>query len=252
MAFHNTDVKKVMVCSETSKKRLFNDYNLSGEVAKKIQSVKLGYNISRFSINGLGKIEAKKELLKKFGLNENTKILLFVGGISDHKGQRELISSLEEISKAYKDVILILVGKDSGDQKYCEELIKNKNLTGHVLITGSVSDKELGVIFKASDVYTSAATEGFGINQVEAMGMELPLVAWDRGAVKELFEDSKEGFLVTNRNDFVQKTILLLRDDKLRQKISENAKKHAEKTYSWQVVGEKIAETYFTIINKSG
>lgn len=234
-AIWNPSVKTIFINSEYSRDALVRGQNVPVSLTSKIEALKLGYNIARF---GTGTDEKRHD-----------PVLLFVGGISDHKGQRDLIRAMPQILKSVPNTILVLVGKDAGDLTYCKKEALRLGIAQSVTFKGSTSDKELGILFRTADLYISAAIEGFGINQVEAMAMGLPLVAWDKGAISELFTDGEEGFLVKNEGEFIERTLLLLQDPELRKAMGERAKRHAEKTYSWEALAERVAETYNSILS---
>ena len=251
-AFYDKNVRRVFINSQYSKDLVVSGYKLPEMIADKIRAVRLGQNIKRFGLNDGTKKENKTRLIEKFNIGNKqlNPFLLFVGGISSHKGQVELIESVTLLMKDFPFLGLILVGKDAGDMANCQKAIKNLNLENNVFIVGGISDNDLGTIFRAADIYASAATEGFGINQVEGMAMGLPLVARDKGAVKELFKNNEAGFLVNNRNDFIDKIKLLAKDDGLRLKMGEAAREYSKNMFSWEKLGSLVAETYSEIIEK--
>ncbi|MCX6702714.1 MAG: glycosyltransferase family 4 protein [Candidatus Wolfebacteria bacterium] len=250
LAFYDKNIRRIFINSRYSKNVVVSQYKLGRETADKISAVKLGFNTGRFGKTEMSGADAKKIIFDKFNI-QNNKInlfLLFVGGVAIHKGQRELIDSMAVLTKEFPDVGLLIAGKDAGDMDNCREAITSHNLNNNVFLLGSVDDRDLGIIFKGTDIYASAAMEGFGINQVEAMAMGLPLVARDKGAVSELFENGKQGFLANNRNDFIEKLKLLIKDGSLRTAMGEKAKKHSYKKFSWDKLGEAISDSYSEIL----
>jgi glycosyltransferase involved in cell wall biosynthesis len=247
-AIYDRNIRKIFINSELSKKTLIADYQIPNDIAQKIMAVKLGFNIKRFRFENISQQEAKNKLAQKIKLTPQSFIISFIGGIAPQKGQAELIQTMPTLINQYPNLFLILIGKNSGDLKRCQSLIKNLNLEKNTAILGSLYNADLGLIVKATDIYVSASTESFGINQVEAMGAGLPLVAWDRGAVKELFTNGQEGFLVNSRNEFIKKLQILIENKNLRRKMAKRAKIHAEKTFSWEKLGEEIKKSYLEIL----
>ena len=129
------------------------------------------------------------ELLEHLKKQRGLKIL-FVGRIARNKRQDRLIELATAIARrGGTDVWLYLVGSTSGDPQYRAELdalcsrLPNKS---RVVLTGKVSDAELYTYYRAADVFVSASEhEGFGVPLIEAMALDLPVVAYAAGAVPE-------------------------------------------------------------------
>lgn len=239
----------IFINSAYSKDLLIKDYALNKNMINKIETVKLGFNTERFQNNDLTKEKAKKLLFNNINMEHDKvdTILLFVGGISHHKGQIELINILSNLVNYRPKTILVLVGKDASGRIECQNLINKNNLSKNVFFLHSISDKELGVVFKAADIYTSASMEGFGINLVEAMAMELPVIAWNKGAVNELFVSERHGYLVSNREEFSRKLLHLIDHPKIRISMGKGAKAYVESVYNWQTLGNRVADVYFQL-----
>jgi glycosyltransferase involved in cell wall biosynthesis len=234
-------VNRVFINSLHSKEALIRDHHLPEEERAKVLVLKLGFNLDRLAMEKTDRAAAREEVFEKYGIeNLDTKVLIFVGAISLNKDQAELIQTLEQVLKTHSETVLFMVGKPGNNFEGCQELIRHLGLEKRAFLTHAITDQELGKILLAADVYTSASVEGFGINQVEGMAADLPLVAWDKQAVKELFEEGRQGFLVHNREMMVDAVKRLLSDDQLRETMGRAAKEHAHATYSWEKMGAII------------
>jgi glycosyltransferase involved in cell wall biosynthesis len=243
------NLKYIFTNSEHSKNLIIKDFNLSDDVSNKIIKIQLGVNIERFELEKLDKANCQREILKKinFNLDLQMRFLLFVGGFAAFKNQDELIISLKEIIKIYPKTILLLAGKPLDIYNKCKNLITKLKLEKNVIIFPDLQGKELGKLFKAADIYVSASIETFGISIAEALKTGLPVVCWDKGAIKELFTNNEEGFLVNSRKDFIEKVLLLIQNSDLRQKMSLKAKQMGTK-YSWDNFYNEIIKYYLKIL----
>jgi glycosyltransferase involved in cell wall biosynthesis len=98
----------------------------------------------------------------------------------------------------------------------------------------------------ASDVFAlPSLSEGFPIVSLEAMASGLPIVATKVGGLPEIVEDGQNGFLVEPRNpgQIAERALLLLNNDKLRQRISGNNKEKV-KEFSWENVVSRLEGLY--------
>jgi glycosyltransferase involved in cell wall biosynthesis len=115
--------------------------------------------------------------------------LLFVGKVSPHKGQHDLIKALATYRRLYDpEARLHLVGGAISDEyrtaieRFAEEL----DLLEAVDIAGSVTHEELIAYYAASDAFVCLSNhEGFCVPLLEAMYHRLPIVAYTNTAVPE-------------------------------------------------------------------
>ena len=122
-------------------------------------------------------------------LGDGRRNLLFVGRIAPNKRHDDLI----RMAACWKrfispDVRLLLVGKGPRRRGYADALQSLMYELGftsaEVLFTGHVSHRELLACYAAAHVFVSMSEhEGFGVPLVEAMLMDVPILARGRAAV---------------------------------------------------------------------
>ena len=112
---------------------------------------------------------------------------LFVGRVTPNKCQHDII----RLYAMYKRTVnprcrLFLVGKYTGFLDYlwrCQKAVNRLGI-GDVHFTGRVSHRELLAYYRMSDVFVSMSEhEGFGVPLVEAMYMDIPVMAFHAAAV---------------------------------------------------------------------
>ncbi len=115
--------------------------------------------------------------------------LLFVGKVSPHKGQHDLVKALAAYRRLYDpDARLRLVGGAISDayQTAVEKFADDLGLGHAVEIAGSVSHEELIAYYGAADAFVCLSNhEGFCVPLIEAMYHRLPIVAYTNTAVPE-------------------------------------------------------------------
>ena len=145
--------------------------------------------------------------------------LLFVGRITPHKCQHELIDAVATIGQIRQTPIeLVLVGHAEHGPGYCAEImtqIRRLGLTDRVIITGSVTDEELYGRFRAADAYVSFSEhEGFGIPLIEAMGLDVPVIAYAAAGTPGTLGNA--GILIDDKSPHtLHEHLLRLHDDRL-------------------------------------
>jgi glycosyltransferase involved in cell wall biosynthesis len=91
-----------------------------------------------------------------------------------------------------------------------------------------------------------SSIEGFPLSILEAMAMRVAVVASDVGAVAEVVEDGKDGFVVRpgNVEDMVSAIGRLADDHKLLVSVKKNARQKVESKYSNVILGRNYKKLY--------
>lgn len=132
---------------------------------------------------------------KKFGINRNDPIILFVGRITPQKNVHTLIEVFKIVKQSIPDARLVIVGKPSV-KDYFEKIksIADQN----VIFTGYVDDNVLSTLYRIANVYaTCSLSESFNLPLKEAQLFGLPVVAFDIPAHREVVH---KGILVERGN----------------------------------------------------
>jgi len=128
---------------------------------------------------------------------KETKIVGTIANLYATKGLEclaEAANSLYQIPDTRYQILFIVIGE--GKQRpQLEALIEKYNLQDKFFLVGRMPDAS--EYLKAFDVFVlPSVKEGFPWVLLEAMAAEVPMVATKVGAVPEIIEDGKEGFLV--------------------------------------------------------
>jgi len=169
-------------------------------------------------------------LRHRFNLPTGEKVLIFVGRMGKEKNINFLMECFEIINRKVRNTRLVLVG--GGPE---EENLKNKanelGIAEQVTFTGTLPPSDVVNCYAGADIFVfSSVTETQGIVIGEAKAAGLPVVAVAAFGVSEMVDDGIDGFLTElEPSQFIEKIILLLENDDLRQEMSLNARKNAEK-----------------------
>lgn len=164
--------------------------------------------------------------------------LLYVGRHEVWKRIDLAIKAFVKIIKKYPDVRLVIRGPFSAHTQALRQLVKKLNLEDKVLFSeGTRSQQELRDLYFNAAVYIFPSTkEDFGIVIIEAMGAGLPVVAWNSGGPRDIVINGQTGFLAKpfSLDDFAEKILKILKDKKLRQKMSRAAWQRVKDEFSWE------------------
>lgn len=189
------------------------------------------------------------ELLQKFNIKPEEKVLLLVGGLDKahyFKGLDFLIESYKGFE--LKNLKILIVG--SGDcQSYYQKKVLNLGLIDRILFSGPVSDSNLPKYFNLADVTILPSidrSEAFGIVLIESMACAKPVIAANLAGVRSVFENNLSGlsFEILNREDLARQVRKLFTDDVLRQKMGQAARERAIKLYDQEELIKTLEYQY--------
>lgn len=187
---------------------------------------------------------------KKCSFKHN-KMVLFTGRLTEHKGVEYLIKAAQKIRAE-----IVILG-DGPERKYLENLIKKYKLSNvHMLGYFSQRLGKINDFYLRADVYIAPSVwnEPLGLVILEAMAHKTPVIVTRKGGVTTIVKDGFNGFLVRAKsaNNIAQKVNLLLKDDKLRKRMANNAYKTVVKRFSWDKIAAKFYRLYTKSLGNSG
>jgi L-malate glycosyltransferase len=153
--------------------------------------------------------------------------LLFVGKVSPHKGQHDLVKALAAYRRLYDPLArLHLVGGAISDEyrTAIERFAAELDLLDAVEIAGSVTHDQLIAYYDAADAFVCLSNhEGFCVPLLEAMVHGLPIVAYTNTAVPETVQGA--GLILPNKEPVWVAAAIdrVVRDPRLRSMLTEAA-----------------------------
>lgn len=207
---------------------------------------------------------------KDFGLREDDKIILFLGGLGVIKGIFPLLNSLTTVKRKVPRMkcliaggsvspsrrlsstlarrILPLIGSGTVAQKV-DRLMKMNNMYGYVHMLPW--EEDVRRLIALCDVLVFPSIEPhFARPVIEAGAMEKPVVASCIGGVEELVEDGVTGYLVPPNDEvaLAEALIKVLKDKALASAMGARGLERACKKYSEKNIAdiEKIYERLIT------
>lgn len=187
--------------------------------------------------NELQDTKAKFDLPKKF--------LLFVGSIEPRKNLLTLLKAYNLLTNEEKgELPLILVGfKGWKNREIMQEIEKNKE---YIRYLGYVTDNQLAHIYNLATVFIYPSLyEGFGLPPLEAMACGTPVIVSSVASLPEVCGDAAIYIEPTDHIDIKNKILVIAKDEKLREELSQKSKAQAA-LFSW----EKSAIEHFEVFEK--
>jgi glycosyltransferase involved in cell wall biosynthesis len=189
-------------------------------------------------IDRLNELQADAEVLRR--LDDGFTNLLFVGRRAPHKGHRFLIDAFAAYHEHYdRNSRLVLVGKE--EQRllcYTNRLREQASRLGvldNVLFIDGASDAELKAYYQRASVFVLASEhEGFCVPLVEAMALQVPIVAYGTTAVPHTVADAG---LVWEEPDpllLAQSIDTVVRDAAVRRSLTERGWRRYQQLFTNQ------------------
>jgi glycosyltransferase involved in cell wall biosynthesis len=153
-----------------------------------------GVDSSRFS--PMPRAEARR----LFGIPEDARVLVTVGGLVERKGFHRVIACLPELLKEFPRLHYLAVGSAGPEGDFSALLraqVAQLGLGEHVHFLGALPPDEVGRAVSAADVSVLATrNEGWANVLLEAMACGVPVVATDVGGNAEVVCSDELGTIV--------------------------------------------------------
>jgi glycosyltransferase involved in cell wall biosynthesis len=169
--------------------------------------------------------------------------ILFFGRITPYKGIEYLIEAGKRIIQQFPEITITIAGE--GDFNKYERLIKGDS---HFTICNRfIPDSEVATLFQKAAIVVLPYTDGSQSGIISIAGsFKKPVVVTNVGNFSEMVENGKTGFVVAPRDamGLAKAIIKLLKNDKLRQEMGENAYSAIQERFSWDDIAQKTVCVY--------
>lgn len=196
--------------------------------------------------------DKEKNLVRqKWGITEEEIVVGIVARLTEVKGHKVFLDAAEIISRDNANVRFFIAGIGPKEVEL-RELIKQKGLTDKVVFTGFVD--EIYEVFNIIDINViSSLSEALCLSLIEGMSVGKPSVATDTGGIPEVVKDGHNGFLVPvgDASKLADAIIKLIHDPELRRTMGDKGREIMEKSFTADIMAEKIEELYESVIRKN-
>ena len=166
-------------------------YEIMGVAREKIEVIPNGIDLSEFY-----NLPKSMEFKKKFGINDEQKVILYLGRMDKIKGVDILIEAFARIRKEVGNVKLVIVGPDSEYSLFCRKLVRKFAIDENVLFTGPLYNNDKLEAYVDADVCVLPSRyETFSNVLLEAYACSKPVIASKVEAMQDLVVDGKTGIL---------------------------------------------------------
>jgi glycosyltransferase involved in cell wall biosynthesis len=142
---------------------------------------------------------------------------------------------------------LTLVG-DGPQRHRLRRRARRLGLDQAVRFAGYLPREEVRQVLARSDVFVLASwLESFGIAALEARAAGVPVVALDRGGIKEFVRDGRDGLLARTDRELADRLVTLAREPDLLARLAEGAREQPV-PHAWEDTLARHLEAYRAVI----
>ncbi|MBN3322494.1 GL1D1 protein, partial [Atractosteus spatula] len=170
--------------------------------------------------------------LRSTGVNcenvEDLHVFLLVCGLRRVKDPLYLVDVFSEWHQEDPSVILIIIGPEI-DPLFTEEVEVNVKRAKGVFLAAERRQQDLHAAMRRSvALVNSSVSEGMSAAILEAMDLEVPVVARNIPGNAAVIKHEETGLLFSNPQEFVDLSRTLLAEPSLREKLVSNGKKYVK------------------------
>jgi len=169
-------------------------------------------------------------------------VVVCVSRLMPRKGQDTLLAAWPTVRQRVPGAALLLVGGGPYRGRL-ESSADRLGLGGDVVLTGSVSARDLPGYFTAGDVFAMPCrtrnrgldVEGLGIVYLEASASGLPVVAGDSGGAPDAVLPDRTGYVVPGGDPsaVAERIVTLLTDPPLARRLGDAGRRWVLDTWGW-------------------
>ena len=183
------------------------------------------------------------QMRQKYGFTDNDFVLVTASRLVVKNGVKDVILALTKLPEKFK-FLIAGNGELEGELK---ELVQKNNLQSRVVFLGYQDHKNLPKILKTANTFIRPSlSEGLGNAFLEAMALNLPVIATPVGGIPDFLKDEETGlFCKVNDPESIAQIVLKLESNLgLQEKLAKTAKKMVLQKYSWENISQQMESLF--------
>ncbi len=180
-------------------------------------------------------------------------VIGYLGRLKKYKSIEDLLLALAIVLREFPKVKLLIVG-DGDARERLERITRETDISASVDFLGYVPHHEkVRYLGQMRFVVNTSAKEGWGLTVLEANACGAPVIASDVPGLRDSVLHEKTGLLYEygNVEELAGKMMLLLRDDVLCNRLSEEAMRWA-RSFDWERSADAMLEMLKLALLKRG
>jgi glycosyltransferase involved in cell wall biosynthesis len=218
----------------------------SGYPAHKMVVIDNGVDLNRFDPSTV----APLDIISALRNAPDSLLIGMIGRLQPPKGHDVLLRAAADVLAACPQIRFVIIG-DGPLRPQIEAQRSALGLDDQVILTGLERDIP-GALAALDMVVFPSIWEGLPVALLEAMAMQLPIVATTVGGIPDVLAGERGGLLVPPSDPpaLAAALIRLLRDAELRQALGSQAREIIEKRYSAAIMQQRVLALYQSILTQ--
>jgi glycosyltransferase involved in cell wall biosynthesis len=219
-------------------------FPMQGPMSGKVVTIPNGVDIQRFDpAHSVSTIRAE------LNLDPAAIVIGSIGMLDNNKGHACLLRAFHDLTQRCAETVHLIMVGDGPEKARLKQLAHELGLEMSVHFVGYRRD--MPAILKGTDIVVvpSIEYESFSLAAVEAMAMQVPVVASRLGGLAEVVEEGKTG-LFFSPGDHAQLFVALralIADSTLRAKMGQAGRQRVRERYLATVQDQRIQEEFLSL-----
>lgn len=191
------------------------------------------------------------DLHREFWLPHGVPVLVNIGALVDHKGQRHLLDALPLAMRRVPDLHLVILGEGEL-RRPLEQQVHRLHLERAVRLPGFRTD--VLALARSADLFVmSSITEGLGSTVLDAMAMGLAVVGTRAGGIPEAVVDGETGLLVPVADPpaLAEAIVSLMTDPERRARFGEASRRHVARHFTVDHLVDRTFAVYQNVVSRA-
>jgi glycosyltransferase involved in cell wall biosynthesis len=207
---------------------------------EKITLVPNAIDLRRFSPGQITRRDARSKL----GLSPDAPVIAGVGRLNSQKNFSLFLDVAAALTPRFPNLRFLLAG-EGPEEAMLREKARQLGLTDRIVFAGYIADTRQ--VYAAADILLMPSRfEGLPMTLLEAMAMNLPVVASKLDGIAEVIEEGREGYLVDSADvsGFVERCAALLENSAKSSELAANARAKIEACFSVERMTSAVESIY--------
>jgi glycosyltransferase involved in cell wall biosynthesis len=195
--------------------------------------------------------ERRNDFRRKYGISEDTVVLITVARLFMLKGHEYIIESAKELSKRFANCVWLFVGDGNLSEHYKQQ-VRELGLVDRIKFTGLLPPSQIPLAIQSSDMLVHCSLrEGLARTLPQAMLCGRPAISFDVDGAREVVNENT-GRLIEPKNvsQLIDTCAELIEDENLRKRLGEEGRESVKEKFAPDTMVDTIEEVYRKLLGK--
>ena len=186
------------------------------------------------------------------GIPHDAFVVGIVARMQTHRRYEDFWQAMRQVADRQPNAHVIVIGRGTHQEAVGLQPVRELGLEDRVHFAGYLDGENYVGMLKALSVkvFLVPGSDGTCRAVREAMAMGKPIVAADRGMLREMVEDERDGFVFDGTADtLVDRLYRLSGNRQLASAMGRAARAHAVRDYSLEAQSERVASIYQQVLD---